>query len=347
MVPLVTFLIGLAAILAGKSLRRSVAGHVPLCAGCGYDLRVRSAASDRCPECGADLKQPNAPTKRVRRPVPGVRIGGCVLVVLSGLMTSIDYGDRILDRYTNTDRLLWHVEHDHGRDFIDAVDRVATRIREEPTRVDTDQRGKFVILLIVARIADTPWFDRWDAWMDNAVLAGEIADPLRDRYLDHLTGEILDISIQNDEWRAGGPLNIRADGWALRPNALWRFYDVSIRVRLDGEILACPELPDGQMLVPTSQNSTSLKALTRLGTPVRWRTPARWRAPAFAGPKLTDELLQRTSVGPHILQIDFSATLDGGTGISGSARKVVSRSYTFPINLVDIRSHRPVPAKVN
>jgi hypothetical protein len=317
MVPILTLLLGIVAMIAGKYARRTVPGGPPRCANCEYDLRVRNADSSRCPECGADLKVFGAIKKRIRQRIPGAFAGGLAACVLSAWMAWSDYGDALIDHATSTDSLLAAVQSDRGRDFITDVQRIARRIDEQPKRVDARQRQQFIESLINVKMNQTaPWFDDWTEWIDDAVNAGVLNETLRDRYLDDLAREMLQIKSANPGWGAGAPLNVVVYGPSRGRKGRWMFRDVGIICLIDGKAIAWPGSPNGHLTVRESDDHT-------------------WFGGAYAQLPLTSELRRQFGPGTRTLTVQFTGTLIAIVGVNCNVEHPVNISRSFPITIFD------------
>jgi hypothetical protein len=75
-------LLGLVLYLLGR--RGTTASSYPFCARCGRNLHMLSVETDRCPDCGADIRQPDAITLGHRQPLRAPMIVG-LLTCLGGI----------------------------------------------------------------------------------------------------------------------------------------------------------------------------------------------------------------------------------------------------------------------
>lgn len=103
----------------------------PWCVACRFDLFALPETTRTCPECGADIKKPNAVRIGQRRHKPRLAVTGAVMVLLFGTPLGLaSFADIDWNRYKPLVMLKWELQSDHSRTRRWASEELARRIAD-------------------------------------------------------------------------------------------------------------------------------------------------------------------------------------------------------------------------
>lgn len=211
MIPLL--IIGLLLLVKGRQ-GKPIDDH-PLCRRCGFDLIGIPRESDRCSECGADIRAPGAIRigHRRRRPILSLTGGLIVGLFAAALVTTGINVARQVDWVALKPH--WWLMHD-ARDGSTSSGRRAIHaliIRATSPDADREDRAALIALLIRQHSDPAmPWNPTWGDFLSDCVLDGSMTDLQRDQFLDAMLKPVV-LRIRKDI-RMGDPLpmNIEVGG---------------------------------------------------------------------------------------------------------------------------------------
>ena len=197
-------------LLAWSRHGRRVDDH-PLCRRCGFDLTGRPEGSQRCPECGADLKRRRAMRIGHRRRRT-LWIALALVIILAPIGITTRFLWPILSD-PNPDRLkpVWWLSaeatHFGGIFRNSALDEL---IRRESTGALKKEEIDPLIDAALAQQADLsrPWFAKWGDLVEEAEDHNHVPTEKWHRYLRQSLGDSLKLQVRA-RVRTGDPLPAR------------------------------------------------------------------------------------------------------------------------------------------
>ena len=180
-------------ILFALGLRgRRVDDH-PLCGRCRFDLSRQPATSDRCPECGADIRLAKAVVIGHRARNRRLLASGAVLLLLI-VVPMIVVGIAVLRgaswrAYTPTWFELAEARNAFRGDVGAAIDELIAR--DTAAKLQADQQRQLADAIVQCQVnVAVPWKSTWSSWIGSKIVDGSLATGARDRYLTNLVNAL-------------------------------------------------------------------------------------------------------------------------------------------------------------
>ena len=196
----VGFAVGMMFLILGRFGKRI--DHHPICKHCRFDLIGSIEQSEKCPECGRDIRNPRAVLDGHRRPNRILILISIILLIgsIGGFALEIVPMSRSMD-WIRIKPTSWLIADIHGNQPVQqsaSANELARRIRTGSIGDDTTRE---LVTPALGKQADRsiPWSVGWGNILDEAIAKELLTAEERRVYLEHAVSLVLDARYEADE----------------------------------------------------------------------------------------------------------------------------------------------------